>query len=105
LPAPLHAGITQAFNIDAAGQAPFDSCLDELRSKERQRERQVDLAHRASLAFRQVLSVNDGASYDFFEPAASAGDGAHETSPSLGTLGPNILSGYSVRQRDFSKSL
>ena len=49
----------QALKIDAAGKAPFDRCLDELRRKERQRERQVDLTHRASLAFGQLLRVGD----------------------------------------------
>jgi hypothetical protein len=59
LPAPLHVGITHAFNIDAAREASFDRSLDELRSQESERECQIDLAHRASLAFRQLLSVSD----------------------------------------------
>jgi hypothetical protein len=34
LPIPFGVGIPQALNIDAAGKAPFDRCLDELRRKE-----------------------------------------------------------------------
>ena len=33
LPIPFGLGIPQALNSDAAGKAPFDRCLDELRSK------------------------------------------------------------------------
>ena len=41
--APVRVGIAQALDIDAAGQAPFDGSLDKFRSKECERERQVDL--------------------------------------------------------------
>jgi hypothetical protein len=34
---PLGVRIAQTFDIDAAGQAPFDRCLDELGSKGLQR--------------------------------------------------------------------
>ena len=34
LPIPFDVGIPQALKIDAAGKAPFDRCLDELRRKE-----------------------------------------------------------------------
>jgi hypothetical protein len=47
---PLGVRIAQTFDIDAAGQAPFDRCLDELGSKKRKRERQIDLAQGTSFA-------------------------------------------------------
>ena len=50
LPAPLGLRIAQALDVDAAREAAFDRCLDELGSKERERQRQIDLAHRASFA-------------------------------------------------------
>ena len=34
LPSPFGVGVPQALKIDAAGKAPFDRCLDELRRKE-----------------------------------------------------------------------
>ena len=34
LPIPVGVGIPQALKIDAAGKAPFDRCLDQLRRKE-----------------------------------------------------------------------
>jgi hypothetical protein len=37
LPGPFGGGITQALDIDAAWEAAFNRCLDELGSKERQR--------------------------------------------------------------------
>ena len=59
LPGPIRVGITQALDVDAARQATFDSCFHELRSKERKRERQIDLAHCASFALCQLLGVGD----------------------------------------------
>ncbi|MGC1559583.1 MAG: hypothetical protein WA820_07030 [Bradyrhizobium sp.] len=34
LPVPIGVRTTQAFDIDAAGEATFDRCFDELRSEE-----------------------------------------------------------------------
>jgi hypothetical protein len=39
LPGPFRAGIAQALDVDAAREAAFDGCLDQLRSKKRERER------------------------------------------------------------------
>ena len=47
LRSPVRVGITQALDVDAAREAAFNRCLDELGSKERERERQIDLTHRA----------------------------------------------------------
>ena len=35
LPTPIGVWIPQTFDVDAAGEASFDRCLDELGSKER----------------------------------------------------------------------
>ena len=59
LPIPFGVGIAETFDVDAARQAAFDSCLDELRSQKRKRECQIDLAHRASLAFGQLLDAGN----------------------------------------------
>ena len=50
---PVRVGIPQALDIDAAREAAVNRCLDELGSKECEREREIDLAHRASLALCQ----------------------------------------------------
>ena len=50
LPIPFGMGVAQTFDVDAARQAPFDSCLDQLRSQKRKRECQIDLPNGASLA-------------------------------------------------------
>jgi hypothetical protein len=39
LPSPVRVWITQALDVDAAGQAALDRRLDELRRKKRERER------------------------------------------------------------------
>ena len=36
---PVRVGVAQALDIDAAREAAFDGCFDQLRSKERERER------------------------------------------------------------------
>ena len=60
LPSPVRVWITQAFDIiDAARQATFGSCSHELRTQKRERERQIDLTHRATLSFCKLLSVDD----------------------------------------------
>ena len=50
---PVRVGIPQALDIDAAREAAVNRCLDELGSKECEREREIGLAHRASLALCQ----------------------------------------------------
>jgi len=50
---PVRVGITQALDIDAAREAAFNRCLDELGSKERERERQIDLPFGAAFALSQ----------------------------------------------------
>ena len=52
-------GITQTLDIHASRQAPLDGCLDECWSKKRERERQIDLAYRASLPFGQLPGVSE----------------------------------------------
>jgi hypothetical protein len=54
LPTPFGVGIAETFDVDAARETSFDSCLDELRSQKREREGQIDLPHRASLPFGQL---------------------------------------------------
>jgi len=105
LSAPFSVGTPQALDVDAAREASFDSCLDQLRSKKRERERQVDLAHGASFPLCQLYGVGSRSSYDFLKPTASARNGAQETSASFGALGPPIVSGFPVRQEDFAGSL
>src|SRR6516164_6149239 len=50
LSGPFRGGIAQALDIDAARKAAFNRCLDELGSEKRERDRQIDLTHGASLA-------------------------------------------------------
>ena len=57
LRSPVRVGITQALDVDAAREAAFNRCLDELGSKERERERQIDLTHRAAFALCQLPGV------------------------------------------------
>ena len=59
LRSPIRVGIPQALNVDAAWEAAFNRCLDELGSKKRKRERQIDLPHGASLALCQLTGVSD----------------------------------------------
>jgi len=59
LPTPVGVWIPQALDIDAAREAAFNRCLDELGSKEREREREIDLPFGASLALCQLLGASD----------------------------------------------
>ena len=56
---PVRVGIPQALDIDAARQAAFDRCLDELWGKESERERQIDLPFGAAFTPCQLLGVSD----------------------------------------------
>ena len=56
---PDRVWMAQALEIDAAWQAAFDSCFHKCWSKKSERERQIDLAHCASFALRQLLGVGD----------------------------------------------
>jgi len=105
LPILFGVRITVTFDIDAAWKTAFNRCLDELGSKERERESQINLPHGASLALCQLFGVRNRTNYDFLKPAASSRDCAHQTSPSFGSLGPQIVPGCPVRQQDFAGSL
>ena len=56
---PVRVRIAQAFDIDAVRQAAFNRCLNELWSKERERERQIDLPFGALFAPCQLGGVSD----------------------------------------------
>jgi hypothetical protein len=52
--APFCRSIAQSFNSNAARQATFDRCSDEIRC-ERERNPHIDLTHTAFLAYRDLL--------------------------------------------------
>ena len=105
LSAPFSVGTPQALDVDAAREASFDSCLDQLRSKEGKRECQIDVAQGTSFALCQLFSVGNRTNYDFLKPAAAARNCLHEASASFGALRPQVVSGFPVRQEDFAGSL
>ena len=105
LPIPFGVRIAETFDIDAAWETALNRCLDELGSKKRKRERQIDLPHGASLALCQLFGVRNRTNYDFLKPAASARDGAHETRASIGALRANVLAGRPVRHKESPESL
>ena len=53
---PVWIGITQTLAVNPARQAPLDGCLHQLRSKKRERERQIDLTYRAAFALCHLVS-------------------------------------------------
>jgi hypothetical protein len=59
LPGPFRAGIPQALDIDPAREAGFDGCFHQLRSKEGEREREIDLPFGAAFTLCQLLGVGD----------------------------------------------
>ena len=101
LPAPTGVRISQAFDVDAARQPPFDCCLDQLGSEKRKRKREINLTYRAALAFCQLLRIVDCAGHDFVEPASASRDGADQANASFGALGSDMFADGSVRQQDF----
>ena len=56
---PVRDGIPQALDIDAAREAAFNRCLDELGSEKREREREIDLPFGALFALCQSRGVSD----------------------------------------------
>ena len=56
---PVRVQIALALDIDATREASLDGCLYQLRSKERERERQIDLTYRAAFAPCQLLGASD----------------------------------------------
>ena len=50
LPAPFSRRIAEPLDADAAGQAAFNCCLDEIRCEEGERDRHIDLPNAALLA-------------------------------------------------------
>ena len=56
---PVSIGIPQALDIDAAREAAFNRCLDELWGEKREREREIDLPLGASFALCQLRGVGD----------------------------------------------
>jgi hypothetical protein len=105
LPTPVGVWIPQALDIDAAREAAFNRCLDELGSKEREREREIDLPLGAAFTLCQLLGVSDRACNDFVEPSAALRDRADQSKASLGAVGPDVLSECPMRDEDFSESL
>jgi len=99
LPAPTGVRISQAFDVDAARQPPFDCCLDQLGSEKRKRKREINLTYRAALAFCQLLRIVDCAGHDFVEPASASRDGADQANASFGALGSDMFADGSVRQQ------
>ena len=58
LPGPFSGRIPKTLDVDATREAAFNRCLDQLRSKEREREREIDLPFGASFALCQLLGVS-----------------------------------------------
>ena len=56
---PVRVRIAQALDIDAARETSLDSCFHQLRSEEREREREIDLPFGASFAPCQLGGVSD----------------------------------------------
>ena len=59
LPTPVWVWITQALDVDAAREASLDRGLDELGSKKREREHQIDLPFGAAFTLCQLRGVGD----------------------------------------------
>ena len=104
LPTPVGVWIPQALDIDAAREAAFNRCLDELGSKERERERQIDLPFGAAFALCQLPGVSDGTCHDLVEPSAAARDRSDQTKASLGAVRPDVFPESPMRHKDLSES-
>jgi hypothetical protein len=83
LPAPLGRRITKPLYADAARQATFNGCSDEIWGEERERDRHVDLTRAAFFARGNLFDFRDSARYDLVEPASASGDCADEARATL----------------------
>ena len=101
---PVRVGIAQALDVDPAREASLDRGLDELGSKEREREREIDLAHRAAFALCQLPGVSDRACHDLVEPSAAARNRSDQSQASLGAVKPDVLPCRPVRHKDLPES-
>jgi hypothetical protein len=103
LPAPDRVGISQALDIEAARQAPFNGGFDEFWRKESERKRQVHLPHGALLPLRQLLDIGLTSNY-LVQPEPTFCNSIDEANTPLCALGSSILSDRSMRQEDFPES-
>jgi hypothetical protein len=68
LSAPFCGSVAESLDANAARQATFDRCFDEVRCEERERDRHIDLSHAAFLACGDLLDVSDRARDDLVKP-------------------------------------
>ena len=71
---PFGRQVGEAGNAHAVRKSTVDSRFDEIRREERERDRHVDLAGAASLAFGNAFGGGCRIGREFIEPTASAGD-------------------------------
>jgi hypothetical protein len=74
--APFGGQIAETLDADAAGQAAFDGCFDQIRRKESERDGHVDLPRAAVLASAKLCDGGHPTRDDIIEPLTTSGDGA-----------------------------
>lgn len=91
LAAPLRGRLAQPFNADAAGQATLDGGLDQIRGKEGERDRHVDLTDAAAFTRRDLVDASDRTGDNFGEPAPAARNRGHKPGAALGAFRPHCI--------------
>jgi choline dehydrogenase-like flavoprotein len=81
--------ITEPLDTDAAGQAAFHSCFDEIGREEGQRDGHTDLPNAAVLASAKIYDRGDPTRDYIIEPLTTAGDRADDCFGAL-SLHPKI---------------
>src|ERR1700692_496410 len=75
LPAPFSRRIAQPLDTDAAGQATFYGCFDEIRGEEGERDGHVDLPDAALLASAKLSDRRHSTRDDIIQPPTASGKG------------------------------
>jgi hypothetical protein len=102
LPAPLGRWITEPLDTDAAGQATFHSCFDEIGREECQRDGHIDLPNAALLASAKIYDRGDPTRDYIVEPLTTSRDRADQARPALELLRTDVASQCIMREQDLA---
>ena len=105
LPAPFSRRIPEALDADAARQAAFYCCFDEIRCEEGERDGHVDLPNAALLSGAKLCDRGYSTRDHIIEPPTTSRDCADQACPALELLRPDVVSRCIVREQDLAGSL
>jgi len=89
---PFSGRIAEPLDADAAGQATFYGCFDQVGSEEGEREGHIDLPNAALLAHAKFGDVGYSTGDHIIQPSAAFGDGADQVRTALKLFRTDVAS-------------